>query len=187
MKPRLLRPEVHLRLADLHPVLTPTQADRLSTITDLLDEDGRFLLRAALDAGRFPKGDAKAQDAFQDFRGRVNEAAKNAGVDLRLQLDSRKTRPDWRYGWFEPEKVEPNDYNVVSLASPIADIVDALSKDTRKRINLLHAATERSIGEIRTELGQITRDQRQITRDQREIKAMLQRLLDTLPANRLDD
>jgi WD40 repeat protein len=76
------------------------QATRLAEICGLVGEDGRFLLQAALEAADFPQGAAQAQDAFQDFRHKVNSAAKAAGVDLQLELDSRKTSPDKRYGWF---------------------------------------------------------------------------------------
>jgi len=99
---RLLRDEVahHLAALQKRSTLTALQSARLAAILDTLADDGRFLLRAALDAAEFPAGDARGQEAFQDFRKRVNQAAAEAGVDLRLELDSRKTPPDQRHGWF---------------------------------------------------------------------------------------
>ena len=44
--------------------------------------------------------DARGQDAFRDFRERVNAAATAAGVDLALELDARKAPPAERFGWF---------------------------------------------------------------------------------------
>jgi plasmid stability protein len=98
--PHLRRSEIAQHLATLRPSLTAMQAARLAAVGDTVDDDGRFLLRRALEAAEFPPGDARAQDAFQDFRKRVNQAAAQAGVDLRLELDSRKASPDQRYGWF---------------------------------------------------------------------------------------
>jgi len=90
----------HLAVLQQRSTLTALQSARLAAILDTLADDGRFLLRAALDAAEFPAGDARGQDAFQDFRKRVNHAAAGAGVDLRLELDSRKAPPDQRRGWF---------------------------------------------------------------------------------------
>ncbi|MDQ3150946.1 MAG: NACHT domain-containing protein, partial [Actinomycetota bacterium] len=90
----------HLAALQQRSTLTALQSARLAAILDTLADDGRFLLRAALDAAEFPAGDARGQEAFQDFRKRVNHAAAEAGVDLRLELDSRKAPPDQRYGWF---------------------------------------------------------------------------------------
>ncbi len=100
MTARLRRDEVAHHLAALQKTLTALQSARLAAILDTLGDDGRFLLRAALDAAEFPAGDARGQDAFQEFRKRVNQAAAEAGVDLRLELDSRKVAPDQRHGWF---------------------------------------------------------------------------------------
>ena len=102
MTARLLRDEIahHLAALQKRSTLTALQSARLATILDTLADDGRFLLRAALDAAEFPVGDTRGQDAFQDFRKRVNHAAAEAGVDLRLELDSRKAPPDQRHGWF---------------------------------------------------------------------------------------
>jgi hypothetical protein len=102
MTARLLRAEIahHLVALRQRSTLTTLQSARLTAILDTLADDGRFLLRAALDAAEFPAGDARGQEAFQDFRKRMNHAAVEAGVDLRLELDSRKAPPDQRYGWF---------------------------------------------------------------------------------------
>ncbi|MGH3611285.1 MAG: NACHT domain-containing protein, partial [Pseudonocardia sp.] len=102
MTARLLRDEVahHLAALQKRSTLTALQAARLAAILDTLADDGRFLLRAALDVAEFPAGDTRGQEAFQDFRRRVNQTAAEAGVDLRLELDSRKAPPDQRHGWF---------------------------------------------------------------------------------------
>ncbi|MBV9312835.1 MAG: hypothetical protein JO100_03635, partial [Pseudonocardia sp.] len=98
MTTRMLRDEVAQRMTTLR--LTALQAARLAEIVKIMADDGRFLLRDALDVGEFPAGDARGQEAFQDFRKRVNQAAIDAHVELRLELDSRKTTPDQRYCWF---------------------------------------------------------------------------------------
>ncbi|MGH3569580.1 MAG: NACHT domain-containing protein, partial [Pseudonocardia sp.] len=102
MTARLLRDEVahHLATLQRRSTLTALQSARLAAILDTLADDGRFLLRAALEAAEFPAGDTRGQEAFQDFRKRVNQAAIAVGVDLRLELDSRKAPPDQRHGWF---------------------------------------------------------------------------------------
>ena len=102
MTARLHHDQVAHYLAALQQrsTLTALQSARLAAILDTLADDGRFLLRAALDAAEFPAGDARGQEAFQDFRKRVNQAAAEADVDLRLELDSRKAPPDQRRGWF---------------------------------------------------------------------------------------
>ena len=102
MTARLLRDQIahHLAALQQRSTLTALQSARLAAILGTLAEDGRFLLRAALDAAEFPAGDARGQEAFQEFRKRVNHAAAEAGVDLRLELDSRKAPPDQRHGWF---------------------------------------------------------------------------------------
>ncbi|MGQ0777575.1 MAG: NACHT domain-containing protein [Pseudonocardiales bacterium] len=104
MTARLRRDQITQHLADLQQrsTLTALQSARLAAVLDTLADDGRFVLRAVLDAeaAEFPSGDARGQEAFQDFRKRVNQAAAEAGVDLRLELDSRKAPPDQRNGWF---------------------------------------------------------------------------------------
>ena len=102
MSTRLLREQVarHVEALRSQTVLTTLQAARLEAIVDTMAEDGQFLLRDALVAAKFPEGDARGQDAFQDFRKRVNQAAADAGIELALELDSRKTPPDQRRGWF---------------------------------------------------------------------------------------
>jgi hypothetical protein len=99
---RLLRAEIahHLAALQQRSTLTALQSARLAAILDTLADDGRFLLRVALDAAEFPAGDARGQEAFQDFRKRVNQATAEADVDLQLELDSRKAPPDQRHGWF---------------------------------------------------------------------------------------
>ncbi|MGI9001200.1 MAG: hypothetical protein ACR2GH_05995, partial [Pseudonocardia sp.] len=104
MRARLLRDEIAQHLAVLQArssSLTALQSARLAAIHDTVADDGQFLLRDALEAAEFPAGDdARSQDAFQDFRKRVNRAATEAGVELQLELDSRKVPPDQRHGWF---------------------------------------------------------------------------------------
>jgi hypothetical protein len=102
MSIRLLRAQVarHVEALRNRSVLTALQSARLAAIVDTMADDGRFLLRDALVAAEFPAGDARGQDAFQDFRKKVNQAAAAAGVELALELDSRKAPPDQRHGWF---------------------------------------------------------------------------------------
>ena len=102
MSARLLRDQVvaHLQTLRDRAQLTELQDIRLEALLGTLADDGRFLLRNALSAGRFTGTDARAQDSFQDFRQKINRAAADAGVDLVLELDSRKEPPDRRYGWF---------------------------------------------------------------------------------------
>ncbi len=103
MRARLLRDEIahHVAVLQARSSLTALQSARLTAILDTVADDGRFLLRTALEAAEFPAGDdARSQDAFQDFRKRVNQAAAEEGVDLRLELDVRKAPPDQRHGWF---------------------------------------------------------------------------------------
>ena len=99
MTARLPRDVVAHHLARLRPTLTKLQAARLESVLEVLGDDGRFLLRDALDAVELTH-DARGQDAFRDFREKVNAAAAKAGVDLALELDSRKAPPGERYGWF---------------------------------------------------------------------------------------
>ncbi|UOX89931.1 pentapeptide repeat-containing protein [Amycolatopsis sp. FBCC-B4732] len=100
MTSRLQQQEVEQYLETLRPHLTTMQATRLAEISRILDADGRFLLREALEVAEFSGPDSRAQDSFKDFRKRANDAAEKAGVDLRLELDTRKTTPDQRHGWF---------------------------------------------------------------------------------------
>ena len=120
MTARLLRAEIAHHLAALRKRsrLTALQSARLAAILDTLAEDGRFLLRAALDAAEFPAGDARGQEAFQEFRKRVNQAAAEAGVDLRIELDSRKAPPDQRHGWFTGG--DPVDEGIASFTGQAA-------------------------------------------------------------------
>jgi hypothetical protein len=89
---RLLRDQVAAHLASLRrtTALTSLQSTRLKAILDTLGDDGRFRLRDALDAAEFDGPDARAPDAFQDFRQKVNKTAAAAGVELTLELEARK-------------------------------------------------------------------------------------------------
>ena len=100
MNIRLLRDEITRRFAALDRQLTRLQSVRLAAIAEVVADDGRFVLQDALTAAEFPTRDAGGQNAFQEFRKRVNEIAADAGVQLVLELDSRKVRPDQRHGWF---------------------------------------------------------------------------------------
>ena len=102
MSVRLLRDQVaaHVEALRRTTTLTALQSARLDAVVDTLADDGRFLLRDALDAGEFTGSDARAQDAFQDFRQRVNKAAAAAAIELSIELDTRKEPPDRRHGWF---------------------------------------------------------------------------------------
>lgn len=99
MTARLPRDVVAHHLARLRPTLTKLQAARLESVLEVLSDGGRFLLRDALDAVELTH-DSRGQDAFRDFREKVNAAAAKAGVDLALELDARKAPPSERYGWF---------------------------------------------------------------------------------------
>ncbi|MDX3656896.1 pentapeptide repeat-containing protein, partial [Streptomyces sp. ID05-26A] len=137
-----LRPsEISDRIKALQSALTPMQTARLTTIRDLLAEDNRFLLRAALEAGEFVGDDVRAQDAFRDFRNRVNKLAAESDVDLRLELDSRKTTPDQRYGWFAGNPVDrglasftQDAAEQLSVDNPVAPEVAELGESRRRRV-----------------------------------------------------
>ena len=99
MTARLPRDVVAHHLARLRPTLTKLQAARLESVLEVLSDDSRFLLSDALNAVELTH-DARGQEAFRDFREKVNAAAAKAGVDITLELDSRKAAPGERYGWF---------------------------------------------------------------------------------------
>ena len=101
MTSRLQPREVEHQLETLRPHLTTMQATRLAEISNILDDDGRFLFREALGVTEFSGSDGRAQDAFQDFRQRANSAPEKAGVELRLELDTRKAPHNRRHGWFD--------------------------------------------------------------------------------------
>jgi Pentapeptide repeats (8 copies)/WD domain, G-beta repeat/NACHT domain len=123
-------------------VLTDMQAARLRAIVKTLADDGRFLLRDALVAAEFPEDDARGQDAFQDFRKRVNQAAATAGVNLALELDVRKTRPDQRHGWFTGGDLVDDDIASFTEAAasrtgiehPVDQSVAELGRSRRSRV-----------------------------------------------------
>lgn len=90
--------------------LTSLQSLRLWTLVGLADHaSGRFVLADALRAGDFPDNRARAQDALQDFRKALNSAARDAGVNLVLELSSHKTKPEFRYGWFTTGDLDQDD------------------------------------------------------------------------------
>ncbi|MGH3976407.1 MAG: NACHT domain-containing protein, partial [Pseudonocardiaceae bacterium] len=123
-------------------VLTALQAARLAAIVETMADDGRFLLRAALVAAEFPEGDARGQDAFQDFRKRVNQAAADAGIELALELDSRKAPPDQRHGWFTGGDLVDDDIasftgataSRTGIEHPVEQAVTELDKSRRTRV-----------------------------------------------------
>uniref|UniRef100_UPI00101D7C7A NACHT domain-containing protein n=1 Tax=Phytoactinopolyspora endophytica TaxID=1642495 RepID=UPI00101D7C7A len=122
--------DAHVRRLRDTTLLTALQQVRLEAIVGVLRDDGLFLLRDALVAAEFPEGDARGQDAFQDFRKRVNQAAVDGGVDLRLELDSRKVSPDQRYGWFDGADLA--DQEIASFAGATAgrtDVVHAVDQE----------------------------------------------------------
>ncbi|MGI5177645.1 eIF2A-related protein [Dactylosporangium sp. CA-152071] len=130
--------------------VTELQAARLNVIVRLLDAGGRFLLRSALDEAEFPADQARGQDAFQDFRGRVNRAAETAGVDLQLELEPRKSPPERRHGWFAGGDL--TDAGIVAftgraaddtgIAHPIAPEVTELGDSRRTRVYVSVAAAD---------------------------------------------
>ena len=145
--------------------LTELQAARLSAIVRILDESGRFLLRSALDAAEFPTDQARGQDAFQDFRKRVNDAAAAAGVDLRLELEARKSPPERRYGWFAGGDLVDEGIAAFTgkaadntgIAYAIAPEVTELGASRRTRVYVSIAATDaatRSARQVVERLGQ---------------------------------
>ena len=123
-------------------VLTALQAARLDAIVATMAEDGRFVLRDALVEADFPEDDARGQDAFQDFRKRVNQAAAAAGVELALELESRKTPPDRRQGWFTGGDLVDNEITLFTEAAarqtgidhPVRQEVTELGKSRRTRL-----------------------------------------------------
>ncbi|MCY7344224.1 MAG: pentapeptide repeat-containing protein, partial [Pseudonocardia sp.] len=167
MTPRLHRAQVERHVAELHrrASLTAMQAARLVTVTGLVDGEGRFLLRAALVAAEFPAGDAQGQEAFQDFRRRINEAAATAGVPLRLELDSRKAPPDRRHGWFTGGDLVDDGIATFSgeavrtgIEHPVGPEVAELGRSRRTRVYVSVApprtlAEARRLTDLRTRLG----------------------------------
>ncbi|MDX8033605.1 NACHT domain-containing protein [Lentzea sp. BCCO 10_0856] len=148
-----LRPnEITDRINALRPSLTTMQAARLTAIGEVVGESGQFLLRQALAAGDFPEGDERAQDAFRDFRNKINYLAAKAGVDLVLELESRKTTPDHRHGWFAGNPVEKSlvaftEVNAenIGITKPIAPAVRELGEPRRLRIYVsFHPTTARN-------------------------------------------
>ncbi|MFF5227730.1 pentapeptide repeat-containing protein [Dactylosporangium sp. NPDC000521] len=145
--------------------LTELQAARLSAIVRLLDDNGRFVLRAALDAAEFPGDPARGQDAFQDFRKRVNDAAERSGVDLRLELEARKSAPERRHGWFAGGDLinegiaafTERAADDTGIAHPIAPEVTELGESRRTRVYVSVAADQaasRSTRQLVSMLGQ---------------------------------
>ena len=106
MTTRLNRTEVHDRIGALRRSLTGRETDWLMAISDLLDEDGRFPVRAALEAAEFLAANAQAGSEFRDLQHRVNEIAKSGGIDLRLELEAQETTPGGRLGWFTGDPIE---------------------------------------------------------------------------------
>ena len=145
---RLSATEVTAHLSGLR--LTGVQASRLRAIVDLLADDGRFRLRDALVAGEFSDDDARAQDAFQDLRRRVNAAAERAGVPLALELDAQKTTPDTRYGWFTGGDLV--DAGLVAFTGsaadrtgvphPVEQAVAEVGASRRTRVYVSHVAAD---------------------------------------------
>ncbi len=144
MTARLRRGQVARHVEELRKrsVLTAMQAARLEAIVATMAQDGRFVLREALVAAEFPQDDTRAQDAFQDFRKRMNRAAAAAGVELALELDSRKTPPDQRHGWFiGGDLVDEGIASFTEAAAsrtgveyPVAQEVTELGKSRRTRV-----------------------------------------------------
>ncbi|HEU0087134.1 MAG TPA: pentapeptide repeat-containing protein, partial [Pseudonocardiaceae bacterium] len=140
----LLREQVarHVVALRSRSALTALQSARLAAIVDTMADDGRFLLRDALVAAEFPAGDTRAQDAFQDFRKKVNRAAATAGIELALELDSRKAPPDQRHGWFTGgDLVDDGIASFTDAAAsrtgiehPIDQAVRELGKSRRTRV-----------------------------------------------------
>ncbi len=171
MTARLLRDQIAHHLAALQKTLTALQSARLTAILDTLADDGRFLLRAVLDAAEFPVGDARGQEAFQEFRKRVNQAAAEAGVDLRLELDSRKAPPDQRHGWFTGGDLV--DEGIVSFTEdaagrtgidhPVAPEVAELGRSRRTRVYVSFAPTDNS-----RKVGMLLRQLREVLAPDRE-------------------
>ncbi|MGH3621011.1 MAG: hypothetical protein ACRDQ5_04375, partial [Sciscionella sp.] len=144
MSARLLRGQVARHVEELRgrSVLTALQAVRLDAIVATMAQDGRFVLRDALVAAEFPQDDARGQDAFQDFRKKVNQAAAAAGVELALELGSRKTPPERRHGWFTGGDLVNDDIasftgaaaSRTGIEHPIDQAVTELGESRRTRV-----------------------------------------------------
>ncbi|MGH3875118.1 MAG: NACHT domain-containing protein, partial [Pseudonocardiaceae bacterium] len=165
MSARLLRAQVarHVEALGSRSVLTALQAARLAAIVDTMADDGRFLLRAALVAAEFPVGDARGQDAFQDFRKKVNQAAAGAGIELALELDSRKAPPDQRYGWFTGgDLVDDGIASFTGAAAgrtgvehPIDQAVAELGRSRRTRVYVSFAESTRKVQALLRQLREV--------------------------------
>ena len=145
MTDRLTPHQVGRHLEALAAHLTGMQDARLRAILPLVDQDGRFRLRDALEAGEFPAGDGPGQEAFQDFRRKVNQTAADAGVRLRVEVDSRKVSPDRRWGWFTGDDLV--DEEIASFASatagrqrdhPVEPEVTEIGASRRTRVYVSH-------------------------------------------------
>ena len=88
----------HVESAAEH--LSPLQRSRVEDLAKLIGADGRISMAAALDVAAPGGDDTKRQDAFRKFRGSLDAAMGDAGVELTLQVDSLKTAPSRRHCWF---------------------------------------------------------------------------------------
>lgn len=90
------------QISRLRDVLSPLQISRLTALTQLIDEDCRLNFGAALNV-LFPQlPREKAQASFRKFRLDLQSAVTDAGIVLRLEVDSAKKSPaDQRWCWFD--------------------------------------------------------------------------------------
>jgi NACHT conflict system protein len=93
----LPRRAVEHHLDRLTRVLSPLQLERLRALAALIGDDGRIPLDRALAVATL--GGSAAQASFRKFREAVRDATAEAGVELELVVDSRKSAPD-RTCWF---------------------------------------------------------------------------------------
>lgn len=132
--------------------LTTLQARRVRAIANLLDVDGFFILQDALQVGDFAPEPTAAQDNFQDFRKRLNQAAKESGVNVRLELSTRKSTPDQRQGWFCTGNLPADDLAPLSSDVDIDHVLRSYAQLFEKHLDDLH----RRLDDIDQSLKEIT-------------------------------
>ncbi len=101
MQDTLSAAAVRRSLPAIQDQLGKADQSRLAKLVDLIQDDGRINLGAAL-AELFPNlKRAEALTAFRQLRARIGDAAKDASRTFALEADGQtRTDPKGRWGWF---------------------------------------------------------------------------------------